>query len=383
MSFYRRYELQRLVADGEAKTFRAIETTTGRPVWLHIFNPEGQELAAALKAKAVGPAGTPVPPVIEIGEFAGSQYAVTEAGDSFPGLSQWVDQLPARSAIEANPPALLDDSAGVLVKPPRTIAPDPPPPPAAPLPPLVAGEAGEFTRLFGPSDVSPAPSPGPSAIPPPLEMGDFTRAFGPPSPMVPDSMKPSVRVPPPTPRRPSASELPSAPPDWSAAADTGEFTKLFGPGLAGKSLDIAGEQAKAALSAPSEGVPFQQAGEFTRIFGPAPGAASAAAKPAAPNSLNTSPSGIFGLPVEQTMPAENSPKNSPPPESRSAPGEYTRVFGQRPAPSQPPAPVEPKKPAPDIDLTAPRRRMSRGVIAGVAIGVAVLVLLIILALIRR
>ena len=63
MSFYRRYELERLIADGEAKTFRAVETATGRAVWLHIFNPEGQELAATLKAKATGPGGSPLPPL--------------------------------------------------------------------------------------------------------------------------------------------------------------------------------------------------------------------------------------------------------------------------------------------------------------------------------
>jgi hypothetical protein len=414
MSFYRRYELERLVADGEAKTFRAVETATGRPVWLHIFNPEGQELAAALKAKAAGAGGKPVLPVIEIGEFAGSQYAVTEAGDSFPGLRQWVDQLPAavaagdapapaRRPIDANPPALLDDSCGAFVKPPQTITPYPAPRPAAPVPPLVPDEAGEFTRLFERDDAFPkaAPSPPPlvddasgefrrafpapasepPAIPAPQEMGDFTRAFGLPALPAPDSAAPRVRVPPPTPRRPAAPELPSVPPDWAVAGDTGEFTKLFGPGLSGEALDIASEQAKAAKAAPSEGVPFQHAGEFTRMFGPPPGAASPAAKPAAPpSSLNTSPSGLFALPADQTKATGDSPENSPLPDAKSASNEYTSVFGQKPAPSEPAAPTEPKKPAPDIDLTAPKSRMRPGVIAGVVIGIAVLILLIVLAL---
>ena len=50
MSFYKKYELDRLIADGEAKTFRAVENATGRVVFLHLFNPSGQPLLAAMRS---------------------------------------------------------------------------------------------------------------------------------------------------------------------------------------------------------------------------------------------------------------------------------------------------------------------------------------------
>src|ERR1017187_4636195 len=103
MSFYKKYELERLIADGEAKTFRAIESASGRTVFLHLFNPGGKALLADLKAKLLGAGGKPVPPLVEIGEFAGSQYAVTESSAPFSGLREWVNRLP--EAVPAPSPA--------------------------------------------------------------------------------------------------------------------------------------------------------------------------------------------------------------------------------------------------------------------------------------
>jgi len=92
MSFYKKYELDRLMADGDAKTFRAVENATGRVVFLHLFNPSGQPLLAALKSKLGGAQGKPVAPLIEIGEFAGAQYAVTQAIEPFGNLRDWMAQ---------------------------------------------------------------------------------------------------------------------------------------------------------------------------------------------------------------------------------------------------------------------------------------------------
>src|ERR1035438_5736237 len=90
MSFYKKYELQRLIADGEAKTFRAIENSTGRLVYLHLFNPTGQRLLGILRSKLGSVPGKPVAPLLEIGEFAGSTYAVTLPIEPFSGLREWV-----------------------------------------------------------------------------------------------------------------------------------------------------------------------------------------------------------------------------------------------------------------------------------------------------
>ena len=350
MSFYTRYELERLIADGEAKTFRATESATGRIVFLHLFNPSGQALLADLKAKLVGTGGKPVPPLLEIGEFAGSQYAVTEFSEPFSGLRDWVSRQPAPASRPPAPPVAAAPSRGLLDE-----------------------EPGEFTKLFPPS----APASRPPA---PQEAGDFTRAFGGIPPKAPDRAKPPARMPPlppsppPLPLRREAPAPPGASAGLPAPADTGEFTKLFGSGLSGEAIDIAGEQAKAARTTVNESRPFQQAGQFTRMFGPEMGAqASAGPPPAAPRSLNTSASGVFGSPLD---PAEPKPPGSP-----SDPGEYTGIFGAKPKPSEPPTPPAAAKPAPVVPIAAAKRKMQPAVIAGVVAAVLVLVALIVLAVV--
>src|ERR1017187_7523734 len=212
MSFYKKYELQRLIADGEAKTFRAIENSTGRLVYLHLFNPSGQRLLAILKSKLGSVPGKPVAPLLEIGEFAGSTYAVTLPIEPFSGLREWVAFNLDTSApkMGGTSPLLLPPSKATPVEttpvPPlvsETPAPPPPspipsPPPAAAPPGLLADQAGDFTRMFdsGPPEKqkplppaapppSPIPSPPPAVAPPGLladQAGDFTRMFdsGPP-----------------------------------------------------------------------------------------------------------------------------------------------------------------------------------------------------------
>ena len=112
MSFYKKYELDRLMADGEAKSFRAVENSTGRMVFLHLFNPSGQPLLAALKSKLGGVKGKPVAPLIELGEFAGAPYAVTEALEPFGNLRDWI-----AAHVTASNPLLEEDSSPSLALP--------------------------------------------------------------------------------------------------------------------------------------------------------------------------------------------------------------------------------------------------------------------------
>ena len=95
MSFYQRYSLDRLLADGETKTFRAKENQTGRNVFLHMFNQSGMPVLAALKSKLVGPGGRPVWPLLELGDFSGSPYAITEPIEPFTTLRDWLATLRA------------------------------------------------------------------------------------------------------------------------------------------------------------------------------------------------------------------------------------------------------------------------------------------------
>src|SRR6185437_4177745 len=172
MSFYKRYELRRLVADGEVKTFTAVENETGRDVLLHMFNPPGLPLLGEFKRRFLLADGRSVPPAIEVGEFAGSQYAVTATIDSFQSLRQWMQQ-------QGEP---LGSAAAAPVAPTA-------PPASDPLP---AGDPGDFTRAFGsaPPKAVPAPKPAPHLDEDP---GDFTRAFGPSAPPVaPSPLQPAA-----------------------------------------------------------------------------------------------------------------------------------------------------------------------------------------------
>src|ERR1039457_2334024 len=247
MSFYKKYELQRLIADGEAKTFRAVENSTGRSVYLHLFNPSGQRLLAILKSKLGSVPGKPVAPLLEIGEFAGSTYAVTLPIEPFSGLREWValnlDTSDPKMAETS--PLLLSPSQATPVEttpvpplvsetPAPPPSPIPSPPPAAAPPGLLADQAADFTRMFDsgpPEKQKPLPPRATTpAAPASLlgeQRGEFTRIFDPAPPKTP---APSISAAP-------ASEFtklfegPPSPqpfvPSAAAQSQGGEFTKLF------------------------------------------------------------------------------------------------------------------------------------------------------------
>src|ERR1039458_709666 len=207
MSFYKKYELERLIADGEAKTFRAIENSTGRLVYLHLFNPSGQRLLAIVKSKLGSVPGKPVAPLLEIGEFAGSTYAVTLLIESFSGLREGV-------ALNLDPsePKMAETSL-LLDLPPQAGSSEAAPVETPPVPPLVSE-----TRV--PPAPSPIPSP-PVAAPPTLladQAGDFTRMFVAMPPPKENLVPPATPLPPPP---------PVATPPSLLADQAGEFTRMF------------------------------------------------------------------------------------------------------------------------------------------------------------
>jgi hypothetical protein len=296
----------------------------------------------------------------------------------------------ARPPVANDPPGLLDEepgeftrlfpSSGPLEKPAQHAR-----PPVANNPPgLLDDAAGEFHRMPPPS----RPSGTTPATTAEEEIGDFTRAFGAAPPKAVERAKPPARFPakppslPPAPPRRDVPAPPSASVDWASSADTGEFTKLFGSGLSGQAIDIAGEQAKAARTTVNENRPFQKAGEFTRIFGPEMGGEAAAGPPpAAPLSLNTSASGVFGSPADVAKPVKAAADAPTQPVSDREPGEYTRSFGEKPGQREAQKPKEAAKSAVVVPIAAKKPKMHPAAIAGVVAAVLVLLALIVFAVV--
>jgi len=413
MSFYQRYDLERLIADGEAKTFRAKENSTGRVVFLHLFNPEGQPLLAALQARFGQDPQNPVPPLLELGEFSGSPYAVTEPIAGFRTLREWLGRGANGEPLPPPPPRApaLPRSTGKTAEferlfdhvgpppaspqgPPQNDEPAgfvgsyPPPAPAKPQPrPQPPG--GEFTQAFGSlTPKNPLPKPAP-----PPEAGDFTRVFGgnkTPAPAAPEAgdftqvfggaKKPAPPAPaaesgdftrvfggsksPPAPAVPPRPSAPQAPP-----LETGQFTRFFGSGPSGEEINIEQEQARAAKDAPPESRPFQAPSEFTRVFGPEEGSPPRATPPQRHSGVSGA-SGIFANPKMTPPPRPLEPTKTSQAGRETGPGEYTRMI------------AKPKEldaigagPSPLAPVAAPKRGL---MMIGLAVGTAVLLVIILI-----
>jgi hypothetical protein len=309
MSFYQRYELARLIADGETKTFRAVENATGRSVLFHFFNPEGQPVLAALKSKLGKVPGQPQRPLLELGEFAGSPYAVTEMIEPFTTLRRWVESvaggtLPAASNV-AMPLASPQPSAAGAEKQPVV----------AEKRPVIAEKAaekqpGEFTQFFD----SPPEPPKPASSGP----GEFTRWFdsSPAAPPKPVSQAPAKAV----------SPAPAKP-----ASQKDEFEKLF-EGTPAPSSSVPLSSAPLSSMRPSSPAASSKTDEFEKLFGgnPVPGPFKPATRP-----------NNFKSPFDETLPPTTARPAAPPasakpnwpvsPQSDEETGQFTRLFGSGPS----------------------------------------------------
>lgn len=318
MSFYKKYELERLIADGEAKTFRAIENSSGRLVYLHLFNPSGQRILAVLKAKLASVPGKPVAPLLDIGEFAGSTYAVTLPIEPFSGLREWV-----ALNLDTSDPKMADPSALMAA-----------PMEATPVPPLISET---------PITASPVPVPSmpmaamPMAAPPSLVAGpvdEFTKTFMVPlameRPAPPVAVRPTV-PPPATPVPPRPTVPPPAPSAGSTgllADEPGSFTQMF------EAVPAAKE--KLAPAAPP-GLVADQPGEFTRIFEPGPAKHKQPAAPAA---------GEFTKLFESPPAARPTAQPAAPFSTGPGGGEFTRLFQAPLGSREPVAPAASAEPVP-------------------------------------
>lgn len=417
MSFYQKYDLERLIADGDAKTFRAKENATGQQVFLHLFNPGGEAILAAIKSKLAGAPGRPAWPLLEIGDFAGSPYAVTDVIEPFTTLREWLATVSASPRLAPQPaperqarppqesiPMPIEAAGGSGGRPNAGWQPlnvdeqfaKPIQPPGAPK---AAPEPGEFTKWFDlPAEkprkpAAPLRPPEPVSEPGPVrpsqpvrqpEADTFESLFqggGPARPPEPvrrnDPARPNAPVKQPAadtfenlfggggPAQPPAG---SPPPGKAGDPHTGEFTRLFGRSPLGEQINIEEEQARAARAAPPENRPFQAPGDFTRMFGPQMQTPGPQAPPPAHRPVSDTASGIFG-PLGQQSHA-TTPSNS----AETEPGEYTRDIAT-PREIEPPAAAQPPAPAP-VQPAA-----KKGLLIGLSIGAGLLVIAIVVVVI--
>ena len=363
MSFNSRYQLERLLADGAAKTFRAVENSSGRTVLLHVFNPEGRSLFDQIAAGCRDAEGGLKAPLIETGDFQGSPYAVTELIDPFTDLRTW-----AEGAVPSLAPA--------------------PPAPASPGPRTPAAGPGEFTRMFA----VPTPGTPPVEVPPKREMGAFTAEFfakseTPPTPPVTPQpsawpAKPSAEPP----KLPDDLELPAnkpaakpQQPKWpesSRPAIANEISDLFGPSLKGEHIDVEAEQARAAQAARVENKPFQRAGTFTKMFGPGgPRDKTGRLDRSQTQEHMLLKTGSGPVAYKETPQKDTPPKDA---QKGEGPGEYTRMMKAAPMEQTPdPALPPPATPLAPVAATS-NNRMNIG--AFVLIGILLIVVIILAAL---
>src|SRR5581483_4055960 len=104
MSFYKRYELARMIREGDVKTFSGFQAATRRPIYLHLFGDLASHPTLGRlwqMVKQAEEAGQ----VIEAGEFAETYYVVTDPIDKFTTLRDYLEANPPTVKKKPSPPA--------------------------------------------------------------------------------------------------------------------------------------------------------------------------------------------------------------------------------------------------------------------------------------
>ncbi|MCU0245556.1 MAG: hypothetical protein MUC42_03220 [Bryobacter sp.] len=337
MSFYHRYELVHLVAQGNPRSFQARDNQSGRLVLLHLW-PAGEEGRAAplllrirdqMRTDPAALIGT----VIELQDRADPPYLITVFDEQFATLGEWLES--------------------------RMGQPAPPPPQQA---------AGEFTRMFSPTAPEEKAAPEAAPAPPP---GEFTRLFtaaSPPPPTLPEKPAPGLIAVPPSPPPP-------------ASERSGEFTRFFGSPYAAHPLPV--EQLERGTVAPPPPPPaekpFQGPSDFTIQFGSQKSGAPAAPPPAH-SPLDAPATGLFARP-EYAAPEPLLPAETP-----AGPSEFTRVIrGFDPQAGDAPLSGATQSAPPPGGAVAPppARSRSNSLLLGVLSAAVVILILAIVVLLTR
>src|SRR5262245_51955358 len=183
MSFYKKYELVRMIHEDEVKTFSGFQSSTRQPIYLHLFDnvasrPSlGRLLRMVKQAEEAGQ-------VLEVGEFGAICYVVTDPIARFTTLLEY---------LEANPPGIPQGHSADMHFGMPAAAPPSWPMPVAPL------ETGE---LPPPIPQAPIPTPVPEARPKP--------ATNPPRSLMEDTRPIPLADLPGAPAPPKAPEAPQA-----------------------------------------------------------------------------------------------------------------------------------------------------------------------------
>jgi hypothetical protein len=352
MSFYKRYELVRLVFEDETKTFKGRQSQTGRPILLHMIDDNRAGEIRSLVERARAAPGMPA--ILESGDFAGGYYVVTDLIEPFDGLHRWLVQraadrpaaaapepaaapggaaddrsaaeradedpalsgrirdvhadggsAPARSAVDAGQTSGESAQCSGAGHARQAAAPDSAPAEAAP---------SEFSQAFGSRGGAAAPRPAREAAP--AEPSEFSQVFGS--------------------RGDAGERVPSS--GAASDAEPSEFSRIFGggsPGAAPAEASSEPEQSGIERSGEMKGLfdhraawkpgpaiqsgGAQSAGEFSRLFGAAPGQPQ---------------SDLEGFGAAQP--------DAPAPERESGIGEFKKVFDPAPAPEPSPHPKRPE-----------------------------------------
>jgi hypothetical protein len=302
MDFQGRYQILEMLTDGEARTFKALQTSSGRTVlvhqlWVERTPPNQPNLPSLVFGFLRRATADEMKVLLDMGEESGRVFVVTEDLPVFRDLRQWLESgagTPAaagKAGATRSAPSIdsqATGAAGGLPSQARQESSAPPEPtalftsprvlqpPAAPPPPSKAkAEAGEFTRVFfgketpGPEAAGHVSSPAEKTIAPPSSKGE-----GPPS-QPPTGFEGTFdrrRQQAHSPKQPAVEKtMPPSPPSPGPKEGTPDsFTRMFYGGQESKAVPPspapAGETTRLTHPGPGQASQPEGRGEFTRLF---------------------------------------------------------------------------------------------------------------------
>ena len=378
--FTRAYDVHKLIAEGQVRSFFGRSRTSKVVVLLHHLDGGDTPENAARLARVAALAGEGGSQVLDVCEVEGTPVVVTRFILNFTTFDAWLaaeSPTPAASKQpvggapgdftsqfgqqKPRPDRLPSDISTDVTVPLQRVEPPPSarqpgrPPEKTPPAPAPTAPPGEFTKLFRPPGHPPAePRPASQAAAPPSPtpatgapgkkgMGEFTRLFG--APM--EAAPPATSAPAPAagPASPPPGGSHPGPGSGTPAARKGDFTALFGKPV---TPDVPTPPPARLQESPA---PWPA---------PAPERAAFPEPQVAEDDLSRRLRGTAEPPLAPSAPPPPMPAfGVPAPEAPKpgAPGDFTRVFGA-PPPEPPmaggpqiqgpgPAPVlQPPQPAP-------------------------------------
>jgi hypothetical protein len=338
------YELLEVLTEEEPSTFRARQVSSGRTVLLHRLSggpsyPDQVGLIRTVVRYLRRASTTSRRLVLDMVEYDGAMYLVTEVLPGFRTLKQWLaselegqEESPAGSlqvTASSSFPAPLGGAGESPMQPPET------------KPHSSSEEPGEFTRMFQ----------APGAANPPFYPGDVTQPGSEKVPSPVSEKSTEIVQPSGSDRsKPLGTEVPTATSgEVAASPDEGEFTRIFHHSAVDRSSRVPIEVPEASLD---KGTASPEPGEFTRLF-QAPVVDKPGPRPAeVPDSISGIGRGEFTAIFKSPTDAERPGAPDIQPIAPKEVGDFTRIFGSPGLSSAPsserlPAsrPAEPATPA--------------------------------------